>query len=78
MVTNSDDVEDWEVEGVSMLAPMRAATDPLAEGLSERALQHVYTSISAHDLVEFGTTVMVQEFLGPVLDMFAFCLGLEE
>ncbi len=73
-------MEDWEQEGYELLAPLRripAEADGVEE-LVEKSLDQAKASIASADFLEFATTVFVGEFLGPILDVFAFALGLEE
>ena len=73
-------MEDWEHDAHELLAPLRRSVleDEGVEELVEKSVDLVKESIGAADFVEFATAVLVVEFLGPILDVFAFALGLEE
>ncbi len=78
MSRNSTRAPAWNEDGVrSMFAPLRAREAAPPPDLRERTLDHLEIAITARDLVELGTIVMVVEFLGPVLDLLAFTLGLD-
>jgi len=44
--------------------------------LSDKAMGSVHIAIASGDMIELGTSVMVREFILPMLDMLAFALGL--
>lgn len=73
-------MEDWEQDGFELFAPLRQTPLNLdgVEELVEKSVDRAKESIGAADFVEFATTVFVGEFLGPILDVFAFALGLED
>lgn len=70
------DRDDQEL--YSRFAPFRALRAEPSSDLGDRCLDRVEAAITAQDLVEFGTAVLVTEFFGPVLDLLAFALGLDE
>jgi hypothetical protein len=73
-------VEDWERVGHEFFAPLREILPDSSEEaqVAEKSLERVKDAIGAADLAELATTVFVGEFLGPVLDIFAFALGFED
>ena len=73
-------MEEWERDAFELLSPLREnLPDPRGEGrVVDQSLERIKESIGASDFVEFATTVLVAEFLGPILDVFAFALGLED
>ena len=73
-------MDDWEIEAHELLEPLRRIeTDDDGDSrVIDRTLEQTQVSIGASDAVELATVVFVAEFLGPILDIFAYSLGLED
>ena len=78
-MSRNEPAPEWESQAHAMFGPLRdqLPAEP-SPTLAERSVERVKTSIAASDLVELSTVVLVKEFLGPILDLFAFALGFEE
>ena len=58
-----------------LLAGLAAEETRAPEGLPERTVQRVRTSITARDLLDLSTWVFVLRFCAPLLDLIATMLG---
>jgi len=70
--------QNFETEIVRALELLRESPAEAPADLPDKAMEPIHDAIAAGDLVELATSVMVLEFLCPILDVFAFALGLTD
>jgi len=74
----SDSFDKAESEIVRALKCLRESTAEAPAGLPDKAMDSIHAAVAASDVVELATSVMVLEFLCPILDVLAFALGLAD
>lgn len=62
-------LSEAEQAAAEILAPLRADESELPDGLSARAMDRIYLSISSKEVIDLMTSVFVLNVCAPTLDL---------